>query len=62
MTHPDDLACRDWGGDIRLPIAIIRLRKTCGQMSRRGSELSNSADACFTAHHQSSQVGQGGNR
>jgi len=26
-------------------------------MSRRGSELSKSADACFTAHHQSSQVG-----
>jgi|SRR5215470_6131800 hypothetical protein len=33
----------------RLPIAIIRLTRTCGHMSRYGSELGNSADACFAA-------------
>ena len=52
-----DIAFR--GDDIRLPIAIMRLRKTCGQMSRRGdrnSPIQLTLVSLLT--NQSSQVGR----
>jgi|SRR6476646_10482737 hypothetical protein len=35
------------------------IEKNCDQMSRRGSELGNSVEACFATHRQSSHSGSG---